>query len=179
MPPRGVTSLDQLVLPTSDWTVRAILFPVSAAAIHSAHLPANARNSVQVAQAKFLPSPYNSDDDEDGGPEKKNQGSPHQVGVLLLKQSLDNEKFTLGSSPENDVLLEHPTTATKGCYINLVHLKLYPDPDSGGLELCNKSKSIFTVQSLTITKLDKIGKDQVLLLGCGDWVLSISEGLDF
>jgi hypothetical protein len=98
----------------------------------------------------------------------------------LLEQSADQERFTLGSSLDNEVVLEHPMPADEErCYINLVHAQLYPDPDRDSLILFNNSTSAFNVQPLGIQVQNRILPSQEARLERGSWRLSLGEGLDF
>jgi hypothetical protein len=168
---RGNTrSIDELVLPqdiSDDRRVRAILLPLSSSAKHSALLPENAENAkdaVQVAGAKSpssfksLLSPENSssDEDEDQSPRRRKRCNNRQV-FLVLRQSLNTEKFTFGTSRDSDVILEHPNSFAEVCYIHFVHLELYPDPECDGLKLCNKAlSSIFSAESFSNSGVNMI-----------------------
>jgi hypothetical protein len=99
----------------------------------------------------------------------------------VLEQSEDKEKFTLGGSSNNEVVLKHPRSADEeSCYINLFHAQLYPDPDRDSLILFNSSTSIFCVQSLTIPQVkNNIKPGEEATLECGRWQVTFGKGLDF
>ena len=160
---------------------------MSRSAKHSALLPENAKDAIQVAgpkslsSSKSLPSPYNSssDEDEDQSPRRRKRCDSRQV-FLVLKQSLDTEKFTFGISRDSDVILEHPNSPAEVCYIHVIHLELYPDPECDGLKLCNKTlSSIFSAESFSNPKVNTIPPGQGLHLDYGSWRLNIGQGLDF
>jgi hypothetical protein len=101
--------------------------------------------------------------------------------AIVLKQMRENEKFTFGSSSNNDVVLKHlEESSQECCYINFLHLQLYPDPDSGALTLYNTSTSTFDVHSLSAPQFDdNVLPGQKTMIECGNWQLRLGKGLDF
>ena len=172
--------------------VRAILFPKSDSARYSTHLQEN--NSVLFVEENIsLPSPDASSSEDEDSPtlndEDTSKTQTHATrrrrnrsqAVILLEQSENTEKFTLGGSSDNEVVLKHPRSADEeSCYINLFHAQLYPDPDRDSFILFNGSTSIFYVQSLTIPRVENnIIPGGEATLGCGHWQMTFGKGLDF
>lgn len=172
-----------------DFPIRAILDPQSPSATYSAQLKQNLpwasmRDGKCLPSAtrdyEPLPSPCSSEDDDEyctdapGSP-------PASTTVLVLKQSRDHERFTLGSATTNHVLLRHPDTVIEdSCFINLLHAQLYLDPDSETLRLFNSSTSTFTVSPITTCEPDQdISPQQDIKLACGIWRVGLGQGLDF
>jgi len=84
------------------------------------------------------------------------------------------------------VVLKHPDNEydnldQEPCYIHLLHLQLYPDPDYDAFKLYDNSTSTFAVHTLPAARRF----DGNLLLGenamldCRTWRLSLGKGLDF
>ena len=156
----AIETVDEVDLAGFNESIRAIIFPKSESAVHSLRLQGN--------EGVIWPI--------------TNSARPGQ-NAILLEQSREKEKFTLGASLDNDVVLEHIDSDSPDqdpCYINLVHVQLYPDPDHDALILYNSSTSTFIFGSLTIPRGDKnILPFQETRLGRGSWRLSFGKGLDF
>jgi hypothetical protein len=137
--------------------VRAILFPKSDSARYSTHLQEN--NSVLFVKENIsLPLPNASSSEDEDSPtlndEDTSKTQTHATrrrrnrnqAVILLEQSENTEKFTLGRSSDNEMVLKHLRSADEeSCYINLFYAQLYPDPDRDSFILFNSSTSIFYV----------------------------------
>ena len=180
--------------------ISAILLPESSSADYSAHLEENFAKVAQVAPYKNLPSPSNSCSKYESnasqiasGPKssrnsssKKKERGGSQL-VIVLEQSRDDEKFNFVSSSSikglrsgNDVVLKHPYLGTqKKCYINLLHLELYPNPDSDAMVLYNRSTIEFTAHLLSESEPYKIEPGCQTTLERGTWRLTLGEGLTF
>ncbi|KFY03557.1 hypothetical protein V490_00138 [Pseudogymnoascus sp. VKM F-3557] len=138
-----------------------------------------------------LPSPCSSEDEGEYCPNAPGSPSADTTShaqklrqcstVLVLRPSRDHERFTLGSSSTNDVLLQHPDTASEDCcFVNLLHAQLYLDPDSEALHLFNSSTSTFTISPVTTCEPDRdISPLQEIKLACGIWRVGLGQGLDF
>jgi len=171
----------------NEGDVRAILFPVSKSAKYSVHLPENNNQRFSTAtDPSFLPSPSNSssDDKDDIAQISSPEANIHVVkgryDRIVILQSRDKEKFTLGTSPDSDMVLKHPDSVKDWCYINFVHLQLYPDPDHGAVILHNESTSTFVVQPLPTKRITRrVQPHQEGRLDCGSWRLQLGKGLDF
>ncbi len=181
-------------------TICAILLPESSSADYSAHLAENIAKVAQVAPYKTLPSPSNSSSEDESnasqtasGPKssrkssrKKKEREGSQL-VIVLEQSRDDEKFKFVSSSSikglrsgNDVVLKHPYLGIQdNCYINLLHLELYPDPDSDVMVLYNRSTSEFTAHPLSKSEAYKIKPGCQTTLERGTWRLTLGKGLTF
>ena len=181
-------------------TIRALLLPESSSAKHSVRLAENKAKVAHVAPCKPLPSPSNScSEDESSIPrasscpktsgnntraKKERDGS--QI-IIVLEQSRVDEKFKFVSSSDirglrtgNDLVLKHPNSENQDiCYINLVHLEFYPDPDRDALVLCNRSTSEFTAHSLLVPQAIKIRPGHQATLDGGTWRLTLGKGLTF
>ena len=171
--------------------IRAILRPLSKSAAYSVHLQENRRCACLVAELQSLPSPCSSDD-EDGAQKSSLSNTPKGTPIakerldkgqaaIVLRQSQENERFTFGASPNNDVVLKHPEQLDQEpCYINLLHFQLYPDPDYEALHLYNNSGSSFAVSSLPAPRLeDNLLPGHHASLEHGSWRLRLGNGLDF
>ena len=81
------------------------------------------------------------------------------------------------------MVLEHIDSDTPDedqCYINLVHVQLYPDPDHDAMLLYNSSTSTFTFRSLTTPRVNTdIPPNHETRLVRGSWQLTFGKGLDF
>jgi hypothetical protein len=172
--------------------LRAILLPKSESAICSTRLEENDTVVCLVAVSIPLPSPYNSSSEDEGSTtltQVTSKSHAHTTtrrrsrsqAAIILEQSGDKERFTLGGSSDNDVVLKHPDPADEDqCYINLVHVQLYPDPDHDALTLFNTSTSAFGIRSLATPQVDNdILPGQDARLDCGSWQLTLGKGLDF
>lgn len=177
---------------SKESTIRAILLPKSESAAHSVQLEENHCWSYLYTEQETLPSPSPSDDEDDtptSSPPKtvKTDASIAKTRrgrsqpAIVLKQMRENEKFTFGSSSNNDVVLKHlEESSQECCYINFLHLQLYPDPDSGALTLYNTSTSTFDVHSLSAPQFDdNVLPGQKTMIECGNWQLRLGKGLDF
>lgn len=177
---------------SKESTIRAILLPKSESAAHSVQLEENHCWSYLYTEQETLPSPSPSDDEDDtptssppktvktdASIAKTRQGRSQPA--IVLKQMRENEKFTFGSSSNNDVVLKHlEESSQECCYINFLHLQLYPDPDSGALTLYNTSTSTFDVHSLSAPQFDdNVLPGQKTMIECGNWQLRLGKGLDF
>jgi hypothetical protein len=192
---RRIETIDEVDLdPFDQSTIRAILLPDSKSAAYSAHLQ---DNDSQVS--RIIPSvPLSSSSDSSSSSEDESSILPSETTpkkhthvvkrrrnriqlAIILKQSQDNERFTFGASPDSDVVLKHPDpTDHEWCYINLLHVQLYPDPDHDALELYNSSTSTFVVKPLNTSQISKIIiPGQEARLDCGSWWLTLGKGLDF
>ena len=101
--------------------IRVILFPKSTSAIYSTGLQVN---RAKVITPWSLPTPNCSDDE---GSNLTKSGYARTQLAISLSQSIDNEKFTFGTSSSSDVVLGHPhSSGDENCYINHSHLLLYP-----------------------------------------------------
>jgi hypothetical protein len=171
----AIGTVDEVELAGINESIRAIIFPKSDSAVHSFSLQSNKNKGViwPIKNSIRLLSPC-----EDGA---------HDVirhpGAILLSQSREKEKFTLGASMDNDIVLEHVDSDSSEynlCYINLVHIQLYPDPDHDALILYNSSTSIFGFKSIATPQVGQnILPSQETRLGRGSWQLSFGTGLDF
>lgn len=166
--------------------LRAILIPASESAEYSVRLQ---ENNVYhpVRDALPLPSPYSSSsEDEDTTTLSKNPTNANRTKyrrervAIFLEQKDDKESFTLGASASNDAVLKHRQPADeKYCYINLVHTRLYPDPDHDRLAVYNCSTSAFRA-SRTAPPINKtIPPSNEAGLDAGSWTLELGEGLAF
>ncbi len=164
---RSPTNLDEYDLTAlSRHTTCAILLPESSSAKTSARLAGKSAWAAYITPREPLVSPTTSgSEDERSTPRRplgiaslKKQISGRHV-ALILEQSRDNEKFEFGSFgssssvkglvPSKTVVLKHIDSDSDGlCYINLLHLELYPDPDVDALLLHNRSTSDFTAQPI-------------------------------
>jgi hypothetical protein len=114
--------------------LRAILLPKPESALYSTRLKENNGVVYPVADSMPLPSPYSSSSEDEGSTTLTQvtitQRRSRSQAAIIFEQSGDKERFTLGGSLDNDMVLNHPNhTAEDRCYINLVHVQLYPDPD--------------------------------------------------
>jgi hypothetical protein len=190
---RWIETVDEVDLTQFDQsTIRAILLPDSESAAYSTRLQENDSQVFQIKPSVPLPPSSNSSSEDESSilpPETTSRKDTHVVNrrrtrsqlAIILKQSRDNERFTFGASSDNDVVLKHPDPADDDhCYINLLHVQLYPDPDYDALELYNSSTSTFVVKSLNTPQIDKnIIPGQEARLDCGSWWLTLGKGLDF
>jgi hypothetical protein len=185
-----VDALD-LALPDNP-NLRAILFPKSESALYSTRLQENKSVLFPVKENIYL-SPDASSSEHEGSPTLNDEDTSkcqthtsrrrrnRSQGIILLEQSENKEKFTLGGSWDNEVVLKHPRSADEeSCYINLFHAHLYPDPDQDSLILFNSSTSIFYVQYLIVPPVENnIMPGEEATLECGRWQVSLGKGLDF
>lgn len=181
-------------------TVRALLLPESCSAEHSVRLAENEAKTAHVASYEPLPSPSNSSSEDESsipraasGPKTSGNNARAREArsgsqrIIILEQSRFDEKFRFVSSSDigglatgNDVVLKHPNSENQDiCYINLVHLEVYPDPDRDGLVLCNRSTSEFIAHSLLIPQTNKIKPGHKATLQGGTWRLTLGKGLTF
>ena len=171
----AIETVDEVDLAGFDKSIRAIIFPMSESAVHSLRLQGNDWVIWPITNSARLLSPC-----EDEVHHAIRNPGQH---AILLEQSRENEKFTLGASLDNDVVLEHIDSDSPDqhlCYINLVHVQMYPDPDRDALILYNSSTSTFIFRSLTIPRDDNnIFPFQETRLEHGSWQLSLGKGLDF
>ena len=177
--------------------VRAILLPTSPSATHSSSLIKNGPEAfLNSTKTESLPSPINSSEDEETKKEEAQSvnssrtGISHQRGrrmirekkrpIILLKQSLKVERFTFGASTDNHMVLRHDEADDDGCYINLSHCHLYPDPDDATLVLHNLSTSTFSAQPLRLggNSID-VEPSTNVVLECGSWRLRLGKGFQF
>lgn len=205
-------------------TICAVLLPESLAACYSASLTENASTVSRVTPHKVLPSPGNSDSEddsvdnfeqgsqdnsmnnsEDGLKEDSEnddglkrrasapndlEGSTQLTGerddtrrVIVLEQFRDEEKFTFGSAQGNKVVLRNPISKTEKdlCFVNLLHLELYPDPDRDALVLNNPSTSDFTLRD----PLKPLAAGVTVIpshqstINKGTWRLTLGKGWSF
>ena len=173
--------------------LRAILFPKSESALYSTRLQKNNNMLFPVKENICLLSPNVSSSEDKGSltlnDENTSKCQTHTTNrrrnqsqaIILLEQSKNKEKFTLGRSRDNEVVLKHPRSADEeSCYINLFHAQLYPDPDRNSILLFNSSTSIFCVQSLTVPQVENnIMPGEEATLECGRWQVTFGKGLDF
>jgi hypothetical protein len=169
----AIETVDEVDLAGFDKSIRAIILPKSESAVHSLRLQDNERVIWPITNSARFLSPC-----EDEAHDAIRNPGQH---AILLQQSREKEKFTLGASLDNDVVLEHIDSDSQDlCYINLVHGQLYPDPDNDDLVLYNSSTSTFIFRSLTLPHSDnKLFPFQETRLGRGSWQLSFGKGLDF
>ncbi|KAH8797829.1 kinase-like domain-containing protein [Xylogone sp. PMI_703] len=189
----AIETVDEVDLSCFDQSnLRAILLPKSESALHSIRLEENDRVVFPIADCIPLPSPHNSSSEDEGSTaltQVTSKGLAHSTArrrsrsqaAIILAQSRDKERFTLGGSSGNDVVLKHPDPADEDrCYINLVQVQLYPDPDRDSLILFNSSTSILGARSLAIPYVNNhILPGQDARLDCGSWQLTLGKGLDF
>jgi hypothetical protein len=190
---KAIETVDEVDLSHFDQSnVRAVLLPKSESALYSLRLEENDSVVYPIADSIPLPSPHNSSSEDEGSTaltQVTSKGQAHGTtrrrsrsqAAIILEQSGDKERFTLGGSSDNDVVLKHPDHADEDrCYINLVHIQLYPDPDRNALILFNNSTSTLGACSLAIPQVDNdILPGQDARLDCGSWQLTLGKGLDF
>jgi hypothetical protein len=184
---KTIRTVDDVDLPYDGKpNLRAILLPTSESAIYSTRLQVNDGVVCSVKKSIPLLSPCASSSEDEGSTALTSKDHTHtrrnrSQAAILLEQSADKERFTLGASLDNEVILKHPSPADEErCYINLVHAQLYPDPDRDSLILFNSSASNFNVQPLEIPQVeDRILPGQEARLECGNWQLHFGEGLNF
>ena len=104
--------------------------------------------------------------------------------VAVLRQSNITSTFSLGSGLENYLVLQHDPDQNdehEASYINFIHLKVYPDPDTTDLWLKNMSTSTHKVK-------ERCRDGQELQMGAhggslavhkGEWDLSLGPGWQF
>jgi hypothetical protein len=157
---------------------------------------------IQVrVQKRLLPSPDNTSGEEDGSHDEAEKGSeeaesdrgpgatqrrragtsdsPARRPVILLIQPPRLQRFTFGSSPENDIVLKVDEAEEEGCYVNLWHCRIYPDPDSDAVLLNNLSSSIFSIQHLKSGAKISIAPSHDVFIEHGTWRLTLGKGLCF
>jgi hypothetical protein len=191
---KAVETVDavDLTLPDNP-NLRAVLLPKSESALYSTRLQENNSLLFPVKENICLLSPDASSSEDEGSPtlddEDTSKCQTHTTrrrrnrtqAIILLEQSENKEKFTLGGSQDNEVVLKHPRSADEeSCYINLFHAQLYPDPDRDSLILFNGSTSIFCVRSLAVPQVENnIIPGEEATLECGRWQVMFGKGLDF
>jgi hypothetical protein len=84
--------------------------------------------------------------------------------------------FTFGSSPENDIVLKVDEAEEEGCYVNLKHCCIYPDPDSDAVLLNNLSSSTFSIQHLKSGAKISIAPSYDSFIKDGTWRLTLGGG---
>jgi hypothetical protein len=188
---------------TKSYTARAILFPESPSAFRSCHLIKEEESvPIQVrVQKRSLPSPDNSSGEEDSSHDEAEKGRqeaesdkdpgstqrrcaetshpPARRPVILLIQSPELQRFTFGSSPENDIVVKVDAAEEECCYVNLWHCRIYPDPDSDAVLLNNLSSSIFSIQHLKSGAKTSIAPSHDFFIKHGTWRITLGEGLCF
>jgi hypothetical protein len=200
----SVRCVDEIdIRETKFYITRAILFPESPSAFRSCHLIKEEESvPIQVrVQKRSLPSPDNSSGEEDSSHDEAEKGreeaesdkgprstqrrragtshSPARRPVILLIQSPELQRFTFGSSPENDIVLKVDEAEEEGCYVNLWHCRIYPDPDSDAVLLNNLSSSIFSIQHLKSGAKTSIAPSHDVFIKHGTWRITLGEGLCF
>jgi hypothetical protein len=157
----SVRCVDEIdIRDTKSCIIRAILFPESPSAFRSCQLIKEESVPIQVPMKKSsLPSPDNSSEEEDSshdeaekgreeaesdrGPERRRARTSQSLAkrpVILLIQSPGLQRFTLGSSPENDIVLKIDE-AEEGCYINLWFPSASVGLTSNGLSVSSTMRS--------------------------------------
>ena len=166
--------------------VRALLFPESPWAFKSCRsvlTPVSGRR-------RPLPSPDTTSGEENSSDDEVKKGCeeaeltqhcspgtshlPVSRPVILLIQSTEVYRFTLGSSPKNDIVLE-----SKGGYVNLLHCCIYPHPDSDAVVLYNFSSSTFSIHPLSPGDKIRVVPSNSVHIPYGTWRLTLGEGLCF
>jgi len=174
-----IESVDEVDLAGFDQSIRAIILPKSESAVHSLRLQLNEGVIWPITNSARLPSPCDSSCEDGIDDAIRSSGQ----NAAILEQSREKENFTLGASLSSDIVLEHIDSGYPDedqCYINLVHVQLFPDPDDDALILYNSSISTFTFRSLISSRVDnKILLKQETRLGRGSWQLTFGKGLDF
>ena len=166
---------------------RAFLFPLSQAARYSLQLPQNAavvQNLLDGQVISYPPSPIS----EAGISELIDSTEDLQSTEVyaVLKQSGRLHQFTIGSGAENFLVLKgDPTEQEDICYINIVHCRLYPDPDSATVWFENPSTSVQCAQKIdlerearTVTKA-VLQPKEICVLQPGSWFVDLGTGLSF
>ena len=188
---------------TKSYITRAILFPESPSAFRSCELIKEEELvPIQLrAQKHLLPSPDNSSGEEDSSHDEAEKGSeegesdrgprstqrrragtshpPPRRPVILLIQPPGLQRFTFGSSPNNDIVLKVDEAEEEGCYVNLWHCRIYPDPDSDAVLLNNLSSSIFSIQHLKSGAKISIAPLHDVFVKHGTWRFTLGKGLCF
>jgi len=150
--------------------VRVVLTGISASAVYSLQLHENRRLWACSSQ-EIAPSLKTI----------KGRATRSQPSIAL-RQSRDQEVFTFGSSPRNDVFLRgsNDPAAEDDCYINYCHLEAIPDPDHDALALYNLSTTAFSYHPLEQPRnVGRILPCHEARLGLGIWQINIGKGLDF
>lgn len=175
----------------------AIFTPKSPSAEYSAGLEQNCARIDHYARYDPLPSPSTSDSGAESGmrpPCKrtlaktstkkarswKRKGAGH--AVIVLRQSRNDESFVFGSSQRtgNEVVFKHQHPEEPACcWVNLIHLQLFPHPDNDVLVLYNQSTSAFSTQSSSKSTADSVESGQSATLARGIWRLTLGEGFAF
>lgn len=174
---------------TSDPDVRAVLLPLSDSARYSAQLPENSVHMEPLRQRKIgtpPPSPLQCTNisEADHGENLRllvNNAILSSKYALVLRQDKAVNRFSFGSAVSNFFVLKHdPASEDGGCYINLSHCQLYPDPDSSVVWLKNSSTSKQTVQHWAVSSnVHQLSFEQCLTLQSGTWLLNLGERLLF
>ena len=187
---KAIRTVDNVELPYDGKpNLRAIPLPTSESAIYSTGLQANDGVVCSIKNPIPLLSPCASSSEDEGSTTlTKSASKDHShtrrnrsQATILLEQSADKERFTLGASLDNEVAPKHPSPAdAERCYINHVHAQLYPDPDRDSLLLFNSSASTFNVQPLEIPQVEnRILPGQEARLKRGSLQLRFGKGIDF
>ena len=178
-PSTAIDTVDEVDLTGFDESIRAIILPNSESAVHSLRLQGNEGVIWPVTNSACLLSPCDSSCEDGVDDAIRNPGQ----NAIILKLSREKEKFTFGTSSDNDVVLEHIDSDSPDedqCYINLVHVQLYSDPEHDAVILYNSSTSTFTSRSLITPRVNtSILPNQETRLGRGSWRLTFGKGLDF
>lgn len=100
--------------------------------------------------------------------------------LLLLKVVPDKAVFTLGSSPNNNIILHHTSQAVEdGCYIGLYHSEIWLNSRDGSFELVNQSTTAFTILPCLGKTSQLIPAHSFIYLIAGKYEISLGDGLDF
>lgn len=148
--------------------VRAVLTGISASAVYSLQLHENRLWACSSQDLEIAPS-------------LKGRATRSQPSIAL-RQSRDQEVFTFGSSPRNDVFLRgsNDPAAEDDCYINYCHLEAIPDPDHDALALYNPSTTALSYHPLEQPRnVGRILPGHEARLGLGIWQINVGKGLDF
>lgn len=132
---KAVETVDtiDLTLPDNP-NLRVILFPKSELVLYSTYLGENNSMPFLVKENICLLSPDTSSSEDEGSltlndnkdtskclTYTTNQRHNRSQAIILLEQSKNKEKFTLGRSWDNEVVLKHPRSTDESYYINLFH----------------------------------------------------------
>ena len=165
-----------------DREARALLFPLSQAAIHSLQLPENrgsVRKFVDDQTISWPPSPLS----EAGISEliESRKGIEPVELCVELKQSNHLHRFTLRSAEHNFLVLKaDPSSIEDVCYINIEQCRMYPDPDSALIWLENPSTALQCAEKIDlerdgriVTRAALLPKEMCILQpgpwNCGAW----------
>lgn len=155
---------------------RFILLPVSESAAYSTQLPENDDHVLYISG--HLLSPENSSSEDGHAAEHSVKISrrkrARKQSAIFFQQSRNRERVTFGASQNNDVILKHPDAlAPDGCYINLCHAQIYPQPDGSAFEIFNCSTSTFHIDGKDVFP------DQNAILDTGSWYISFGQRMSF